>query len=227
MNKLILFQVIKWPLGNITTFTRYWQIREKNWSPRSRVGLKSGLLDYWISQSGPLEWSHWNTAAKSINSPLLLFLSHSTQSLFYFIFKDFIYLIERESMSRGRSRGREKQTLLSREPDMGLNPKTPGHDLSRRKMINWLSYPGTLYLKFIFCGEGIKHVLALFWVLLLRSQHVNWTNVWFLPPCSKVSNIRFKENSSSLMESIARLGSMFNPGECFSQFWNHIFWFIF
>ena len=45
-----------------------------------------------------------------------------------FFFKDFIYLYERERMSRGWGRGRERESQvdspLSREPDVGLNPRT-------------------------------------------------------------------------------------------------------
>jgi len=49
---------------------------------------------------------------------------------FSFFFKDFIYLCERERMrerawERGGSEG-EADSLLSREPDAGLNPGTPG-----------------------------------------------------------------------------------------------------
>ena len=35
----------------------------------------------------------------------------------------FIYLRERESVSQGRGRGRAE---LSREPNLGLHPRTPG-----------------------------------------------------------------------------------------------------
>ena len=53
-------------------------------------------------------------------------------SLFIFFKKDFIYLFERErereSMSRegGAEREGEADSLLSREPDVGLDPRTLG-----------------------------------------------------------------------------------------------------
>ena len=34
--------------------------------------------------------------------------------------------------------------LLSREPDVGLDPRTPGSDLSQRQKLNGLSHPGAL-----------------------------------------------------------------------------------
>ena len=45
---------------------------------------------------------------------------------YFFIFKDFIYLFERERDSESTSREeKEKQTsLLSREPHVGLDPRT-------------------------------------------------------------------------------------------------------
>ena len=46
--------------------------------------------------------------------------------LFSFFLKDFVYLFERESRGRGREREgeREADSLLSKEPDVGLNPRT-------------------------------------------------------------------------------------------------------
>ena len=62
--------------------------------------------------------------------------------LFSFL-KDFIFFFERElERVRAHKQGegqREKQTLLSREPDRGLDPRTPGpqdHDLSQRQTLN-------------------------------------------------------------------------------------------
>ena len=40
--------------------------------------------------------------------------------------KYFIYLIEITSRQRGRQREREAGSLLSREPDVGLDPRTLG-----------------------------------------------------------------------------------------------------
>jgi len=43
-----------------------------------------------------------------------------------FLTKDFIYLRER-AHKQGEGEGqREKETLLSREPNVGLDPRTPG-----------------------------------------------------------------------------------------------------
>ena len=36
----------------------------------------------------------------------------------------------------------EADSPLSREPNVGLNPKTQDHDLSRRQTLNRLSHPG-------------------------------------------------------------------------------------
>ena len=48
--------------------------------------------------------------------------------LFIYLFKDFIYLFDREkeitSRQRGRQRQREAGSPLSREPDAGLDPRT-------------------------------------------------------------------------------------------------------
>ena len=48
----------------------------------------------------------------------------------YFFFKDFIYLFDRERAQVGREAGREREreagSLLSRELDMGLDPRTQG-----------------------------------------------------------------------------------------------------
>ena len=41
------------------------------------------------------------------------------------VFKDFIYLFEREYELGGRKEG-EADSSLSREPNMGLNSRTPG-----------------------------------------------------------------------------------------------------
>ena len=50
-------------------------------------------------------------------------------SLFFF-FKDFIYLTERETArergNTGRGSGRGRSRLIAEEPDVGLDPRTPG-----------------------------------------------------------------------------------------------------
>ena len=54
-----------------------------------------------------------------------------------FIFQNFIYLLTRESMSGGGADGEEKaDSLLSREPNVGLDPRPRDHDLSQRQMLN-------------------------------------------------------------------------------------------
>ena len=63
---------------------------------------------------------------------------HFTGCKFYVrvCFKYFIDLLMRErERERQRHRQREKQAPCG-EPDAGLDPRTPGHDLSRRQMLN-------------------------------------------------------------------------------------------
>ena len=45
--------------------------------------------------------------------------------IFLFFFKDFIYLFDRQRSQVGREAGKEAGSLLSREPDVGLDPRTP------------------------------------------------------------------------------------------------------
>ena len=51
---------------------------------------------------------------------------------FFFFFKDFIYLFDRErhsergNKSRGNGRGKSRLFPLGREPDAGLDPRTLG-----------------------------------------------------------------------------------------------------
>ena len=53
--------------------------------------------------------------------------------------KSFIYLRERSiTAGVGRAEG-EADSLLSREPDVGLNPRTPDHELSQRQTLKQLS----------------------------------------------------------------------------------------
>ena len=70
---------------------------------------------------------------------------HNQSAKFYFIFKDFTYLTERERVSTSRGSGRQRKRsreclagsrmqnvelsrsrMLSREPNVGLDPKTLG-----------------------------------------------------------------------------------------------------
>ena len=50
------------------------------------------------------------------------------------LFKDFIYLFDREHKQGERQAEGEGEadSPPSREPDAGLDPRTPGHDLCRR-----------------------------------------------------------------------------------------------
>ena len=58
----------------------------------------------------------------------------------FFFFKDFIYLTERNTAREGtQAEGMvvgEAGFLLSREPDVGLDPRPLGSDLGRRQMLN-------------------------------------------------------------------------------------------
>ena len=73
-----------------------------------------------------------------------------------FLKKDFIYLTERnkewererERTAEGEGEGEgngEAGSLISRDPNDGLDPRIPDYDLSRRQMLNWLSHPGALF----------------------------------------------------------------------------------
>lgn len=63
---------------------------------------------------------------------------------------------ERESTREGKT-----DSLLSREPDSGLNPTTLGswlRTLSQRQMFDWLSHPGTSIYNFLMFS--INHMLC-------------------------------------------------------------------
>ena len=63
--------------------------------------------------------------------------------MFIYFFLDilFIYLRDRESTNWGEGEGDgQTDSLLSTEPDVGLDPKAPGI-LSRSQMLNRLSHP--------------------------------------------------------------------------------------
>ena len=62
-------------------------------------------------------------------------LKNNTYLSLLLFFKDFIYLFER--VRAGEITEREADSLLSKEPDAGLDPRTQqDHDLSRRQTIN-------------------------------------------------------------------------------------------
>ena len=64
------------------------------------------------------------------------------QDFYLFIFKDFIYLFMRDrERERQRHRQRKKQAPC-REPDMGLNPGTPGSRPGLKADAVPLSHPG-------------------------------------------------------------------------------------
>lgn len=52
---------------------------------------------------------------------------------------------ERERVNKQREwqADREAGSPLSKDPDVGLDPRPPDHDLSRRQMPNYLKHPGT------------------------------------------------------------------------------------
>ena len=64
------------------------------------------------------------------------------------VFKDFIYLFVRGRIQAGglTEGEREAGSPLSREPDTGLDPRTPDHDLSRKQTLNQPSAPLLLFL---------------------------------------------------------------------------------
>ena len=47
------------------------------------------------------------------------------------------------SMNRGGAKGKA-DSPLSREPNAGLDPRTPDHDLNQKEMLSRLSYSGIL-----------------------------------------------------------------------------------
>ena len=66
--------------------------------------------------------------------------SSETVSFFKRFFKKLIWKRERERpQAKG---GAEADSLLSREPDVGLDPGPWDRDLRWRQMVNWLSHPG-------------------------------------------------------------------------------------
>ena len=90
------------------------------------------------------------TKARNENSPaspdllwiLVLWLALSTdqnlsQSPLLFLKKFYLFILERNrERERQRHRKKEEQQVPCREPDMGLNPRTPEHALRRRQMLN-------------------------------------------------------------------------------------------
>ena len=69
-----------------------------------------------------------------------------------FFFKSlFIYLIKREQEQGGGAEGEgEADSLMSRDPDMGLDPGPWDRDLSCRQTCSQLSHPGAPKFPFFF-----------------------------------------------------------------------------
>ena len=84
---------------------------------------------------------HWAALFEAAASPCCL----QDHNLFYlFIFKDFIYLFMRDrERERERQRHRQKKKQAPyREPDVGLNPWTPGSRPEPKAEAQPLSHPG-------------------------------------------------------------------------------------
>ena len=65
-------------------------------------------------------------------------------------------MTERETDSergnKGRESGRGRSRLIAEEPDVGLDPRTPGHALSRRQTLNLYATqaPQAVFINFNF-----------------------------------------------------------------------------
>ena len=85
---------------------------------------------------------HLNTLSASKTFLLILKLGLWNHTSF-FLFKDFIYLFMRDTEKGQRHRQREKQAPCE-EPDVGLDPWTPGSHPEPKADTQSLSYPGVL-----------------------------------------------------------------------------------
>ena len=115
--------------------------------PISR-GLGTGLREeYFRSLYFPLE--------SPCNSKHILF-----SLILLIIFYYFLYLRECTSVCTQEGAGRgaegEADSLLSREPKVGLDPRTLGHDPSQRQTLNPLSHPGTPILTNLYLSCSLK-----------------------------------------------------------------------
>ena len=85
---------------------------------------------------------------------------------------------ERERMSRGEE---EADSLLSRDPNVGLKPRTLDHDLSGRKIFNPLSQPSSPFIHLIF--QSLVHCFVLL-TPDLPLVSVSAADAGWLPPWS-------------------------------------------
>ena len=66
-----------------------------------------------------------------------------------FLKRFYLFICEREHECGGWTEGEGQADIpLSREPDVGLNPKIWDHDLSQRETLNQLSHPGNPVIVF-------------------------------------------------------------------------------
>ena len=107
------------------------------------------------------------TPATSLQSVFTLMTALATLRqylvhLFVFVLKDFIYLFERDREREkeqewwGRTEGEgEADSLLRREPNVGLDPRTPGSWPEPKADAQPLSHPGGL-ASFVFSLSALK-----------------------------------------------------------------------
>ena len=120
----------------------------------------------------------------SFNSEYFL-ISFFITSLSQRLFKDFIYLRERETAWDWQGRGADSP--LSGEPNWGLIPGPWDPDLSWRQMLNQLSHPGTLTQGLFRCVlislQIFKYFPELFLFLIsnLISLWLQNTLLWLSP----------------------------------------------
>ena len=74
-------------------------------------------------------------------------------SFLFFFFKDFIYLFMRDTQKEQRHGKREKQAP-SREPDVELDPRTPGSHPEPEADAQPLSHPGAPVLYYFFRNDS-------------------------------------------------------------------------
>ena len=81
----------------------------------------------------------------------------------FVLFKDFIYLFIKDTQ-RETERGREKQSLF-REPDVGLNPRTPGLRPGPKAGTKPQSHPGIPHISYCILTdthkESVTYILKL------------------------------------------------------------------
>ena len=91
----------------------------------------------------------------------------------------FIYLRDRAQAGEGAEGEGKADSLLSRKPDVGLDPGPRDHDLSRKQLPNQLSHPGTscqpfsIY-KYVYKNEVILQTLS-------HGVPLNLSNIFLCP----------------------------------------------